>query len=146
MDPRIINLIDLIYFCSWEYGTRAEALLELNAPTYSVVSFNAVPPPHTIPSNITSALGEVFTIAHNIVVAQSLSNIAGPQPLMADTSAGDPASIGVAVLLANWTGQGALDGLNYAGAARDQLEYLFQNVSKTSDGAISHRIDQLQLW
>ncbi|KAG2135567.1 Six-hairpin glycosidase-like protein [Suillus cothurnatus] len=131
---------------SWEYGTRAEALLELNAPTYSVVSFNAVPPPHTIPSNITSALGEVFTIAHNIVVAQSLSNIAGPQPLMADTSAGDPASIGVAVLLANWTGQGALDGLNYAGAARDQLEYLFQNVSKTSDGAISHRIDQLQLW
>lgn len=131
---------------SWEYGTRAEALLELNAPTYSVVSFNAVPPPHSIPSNITSALGEVFTIAHNIVTARSLSNITGPQPLIADTSAGDPASIGVAVLLANWTGQGALDGLDYAGAARDQLDYLFQNVSKTSDGALSHRVDQLQLW
>ncbi|KAG2043990.1 Six-hairpin glycosidase-like protein [Suillus americanus] len=131
---------------SWEYGTRAEALLELNAPTYSVVSFNAVPPPRSIPSNITSALGEVFTIAHNIVVARSLSNITGPQPLIADTSAGDPASIGVAVLLANWTGQGAVDGLDYAGAARDQFDYLFQNVSKTSDGAISHRVDQLQLW
>lgn len=131
---------------SWEYGTRAEALLELNAPTYSVVSFNAVPPPHSIPSNITNALGEVFTIAHNIVVARSLSNITGPQPLIADTSAGDPASIGVAVLLANWTGQGALDGLDYAGAARDQLDYLFQNVPKTSDGALSHRVDQLQLW
>ncbi|KAG1856048.1 Six-hairpin glycosidase-like protein [Suillus subalutaceus] len=131
---------------SWEYGTRAEALLELNTPTYSVVSFNAVPPPRSIPSNITSALGEVFTIAHNIIVARSLSNIIGPQPLIADTSAGDPASIGVAVLLANWTGQGALDGLDYAGAARDQLDYLFQNVSKTSDGAISHIVDQLQLW
>ncbi|KAG1760255.1 Six-hairpin glycosidase-like protein [Suillus occidentalis] len=131
---------------SWEYGTRAEALLELNAPTYSVMSFNAVPPPHSIPSNITSALSEVFTIAHNIVVARSLSNITGPQPLIADTSAGDPASIGVAVLLANWTGQGAIDGLDYAGAARDQLDYLFQNVSKTNDGALSHRVDQLQLW
>ncbi|KAG2365988.1 hypothetical protein BDR07DRAFT_1480713 [Suillus spraguei] len=131
---------------SWEYGTRAEALLELNAPTYSVVSFNAVPPPHNISSNVTSALGEVFKIAHNVVVARSLSNITGPQPLIADESAGDPASIGVAVLLANWTGQGALDGLDYAGAARDQLDYLFQNVSKTSDGALSHRVDQLQLW
>jgi hypothetical protein len=110
------------------------------------VSFNAVPPPQSIPSNITNALDEVFTIAHNIVVARSLSGITGPQPLIADTSAGDPASIGVAVLLANWTGQGALDGLDYAGAARDQLDYLFQNVSKTSDGALSHRVDQLQLW
>ncbi|KAG2148973.1 Six-hairpin glycosidase-like protein [Suillus clintonianus] len=131
---------------SWEYGTRAEALLELNAPTYSVVSFNPVPPPQSIPSNLTSALSEVFTIAHNIVVTRSLSNITGPQPLINDTSAGDPASIGVAVLLANWTGQWALDGLDYAGAARDQLDYLFQNVSKTSDGALSHRVDQLQLW
>ncbi|KAG0694705.1 Six-hairpin glycosidase-like protein [Suillus ampliporus] len=133
---------------SWEFGTRAEALLELNAPTYSVVSFNPVPPPHSIPSNLTSGLGEVFTIAHNIVTGRNLSNgnITGPQPLINDASAGDPASIGVAVLLANWTGQGAIDGLDYAGAARDQLDYLFQNVSKTSDGAISHRVDQLQLW
>ncbi|KAG2155213.1 Six-hairpin glycosidase-like protein [Suillus bovinus] len=131
---------------SWEYGTRIEALLELNAPTYSVMSFNAIPPPHSIPSNISSALGEVFTIAHNIVAARSLSNITGPQPLIADTSAGDPASIGVAVLLANWTGQGALDSLNYAGAAQDQLDFLFQNVSRTTDGALSHKVDQLQLW
>ncbi|KAG1727760.1 Six-hairpin glycosidase-like protein [Suillus paluster] len=133
---------------SWEFGTRAEALLELNAPTYSVVSFNPVPPPQSIPSNLTDALGEVFAIARGIVAGRNLSNgnITGPQPLINDSSAGDPASIGVSVLLANWTGQGAADGLDYAGAARDQLDYLFQNVSKTSDGAISHRVDQLQLW
>jgi len=90
----------------------------------------------------------VLSIAHNIVANRSVSNgnITGPQPLINDSSAGDPASIGVAVLLANWTGQGAIDGLDYAGAARDQLAFLFQNVSKTSDGAISHRVDQLQLW
>lgn len=83
-----------------------------------------------------------------IVTNRSISNgnATGPQPLIQDTSAGDPASIGVAVLLANWTGQGASDGLDYCGAAQDQLEFLFQNVSKTPDGAISHRMDQVQLW
>lgn len=83
-----------------------------------------------------------------IVANRSISNgnITGPQPLIQDSSAGDPASIGVAVLLANWTGQGASDGLNYLGAARDQLEFLFQIAPKTNDGAISHRMDQVQLW
>ena len=65
---------------------------------------------------------------------------------MADLSAADPASNGMVVLLANWTGQTNNDGLNYAGAAQDQLNYLYENVSKTPDGAISHRVDQLQLW
>ncbi|OJA09010.1 hypothetical protein AZE42_07393 [Rhizopogon vesiculosus] len=133
---------------SWEFGTRAEALLELNAPSYSVMSHNPIPPPQSIALNLNTALDEVFTIAQNIVANRSISNgnITGPQPLIKDGSAGDPASIGVAVLLANWTGQGATDGLNYAGAARDQLDFLLQNVTRTSDGALSHRIDQLQLW
>lgn len=61
-------------------------------------------------------------------------------------AAGDPPSIGVAVLLANWTGAGAQDGQDYAGAAASQLEFLLEKVPKTSDGAISHRTEQLQLW
>ena len=62
---------------------------------------------------------------------------------MQDGSAADPASIGVSVLLANWTGQG---GLDYAGAAKDQLDFLLLSVPRTSDGAISHRVSQVQLW
>lgn len=61
--------------------------------------------------------------------------------------------MGVAVLLANWTGLGASGGdgsggeeVDYAGAATDQLNYLFEVVPKTSDGAISHRVAQVQLW
>jgi rhamnogalacturonyl hydrolase YesR len=65
---------------------------------------------------------------------------------MQDGAAGDPPSIGVAVILANWTGRAAVDGLDYAGAAVDQLDYLFQDVPQTSDGAISHRTDEVQLW
>ena len=76
------------------------------------------------------------------------AEVQGPQPLMDVNggAAGDPPSIGVAVLLANWTGAGARDGLDYAGAAQKQLEFLLEKVPKTSDGAISHRNEQVQLW
>jgi hypothetical protein len=72
--------------------------------------------------------------------------ISGPQPLMQDGSAGDPASIGVAVLLANWTGQNNVDHLNFGEAATDQLNFLYQDVPQTPDGAISHRVSEVQLW
>ncbi|KAJ7452399.1 Six-hairpin glycosidase-like protein [Mycena galericulata] len=130
---------------SWELGTRAEALLELYVPNFSVFSSTGLPPPTSIPSNTTSTIAPVFSIAHDVVSA--LKNNSGPQPLITgDGAAGDPASIGVAVLLANWTGQGAADGLNYAAAAQNQLDYLFNDVPHTSDGAISHRVAQVQLW
>jgi len=64
---------------------------------------------------------------------------------MPDGSAADPASIASSVLLANWTGQDS-GQVDYAGAATDQLEYLLYNVPQTSDGAISHRVSQVQLW
>lgn len=66
--------------------------------------------------------------------------------MLNDTSAGDPASLGMAVLLASWTGQYKTDGLDYSGAAQGQLDYLFQTVPRTSDGAISHINSEVQLW
>ncbi|KAJ6596905.1 Six-hairpin glycosidase-like protein [Mycena vulgaris] len=130
---------------SWELGTRAQSLLELYVPNFSVFSSTGLPPPTTVPSNTTSAIAPVFSIAHNVVSA--LKGATTPQALTpGDGAAGDPPSIGVAVLLANWTGQGASDGLDYATAARDQLEYLFNTVPHTPDGAISHRVAQVQLW
>ncbi|KAF8152554.1 Six-hairpin glycosidase-like protein [Crassisporium funariophilum] len=132
---------------SWELGTRSQAILELNASSYSVFSTNSIPPPATVPSNLTAPLTPFFAIAKTTVSnrAKSNDNFSGPQPLMADGSAADPASIGMSVLLANWTGQDGGD-IDYAGAATDQLDYLFQKVPMTSDGAISHRVEQVQLW
>jgi len=93
-------------------------------------------------------MATVLGIAKSVVSNRSTANSGkiGPQPLMNDSAAGDPASLGMVVLLANWTGQQQTDGLDYAGAAQDQLDFLFQDVPRTSDGAISHRTDQLQLW
>lgn len=63
---------------------------------------------------------------------------------MKDGSAADPASIGFAVLLANWTG---IDpSLNFGAVAKDQLDFLLEHVPRTEDGAISHRTEQVQLW
>ena len=62
---------------------------------------------------------------------------------MREGSAADPASMGVPVLMASWLG---LNDQDYAGAAKDQLDYLLYKVPKTPDGAISHRVSELQLW
>ncbi|KAI0052773.1 hypothetical protein FA95DRAFT_1553040 [Auriscalpium vulgare] len=131
---------------SWELGTRAQTLLELEAPDFSVLTVGAqVPPPTPLNASSTSALSEVFAIVQKVVSEQSNTSATDGEPLVdGEGSAGDPASLGAAVLLANWTGLG---GEDYAGAAQRQLEYLFGSaVPKTSDGAISHRVSQLQLW
>lgn len=132
---------------SWELGTRSQAILELNATTYSVFSKTSLPPPASVQQNLVDPLSPFFAIARSTVQGRAQSNnyTVGPQPLIQDGSAADPASIGVSVLLANWTGQ---DGgqINYGGAAKDQLDFLLQKVPRTSDGAISHRVSMVQLW
>lgn len=141
---------DVLYHsphCSWELGTRAQALLELSTPSFSVLTPNvSLPPPTSLNSSLNNSLADVFTIAQNAVAALAPPPSDGTgQPLAdGDGSAGDPASIGVAVLIANWTNLG---GEDYAGAATAQLEYLLgPSVPKTTDGAISHRVSDLQLW
>ncbi|KAG5640729.1 hypothetical protein DXG03_007416 [Asterophora parasitica] len=131
---------------SWELGTRAQAILSLNATAFSVLTPKTpLPPPKYVQDSLSSALSPFFDIAQTTVENRSSSNgnITGPQPLMRDGSAADPASIGFAVLLANWTGQPRQD---YASAAQDQLDFLQYKVPRTSDGAISHRVSQVQLW
>ncbi|CAA7263839.1 unnamed protein product [Cyclocybe aegerita] len=134
---------------SWELGTRSQTILELNATAYSVFSNTFLPPPEVIPSELAddNAMAPFFSIARQIVSNRTRlnNNTVGPQPLMPDGSAADPASNGVCVLIANWTGQDAGE-LDYEGAARDQLDYLLTRVPKTGDGAISHRVSQVQLW
>lgn len=144
---------------SWELGTRAQALLELDSPAYSVfhTEKSSIPPPSSsqLASGGGQELEEVLNIALNVVANRSRSNgdVEGAQPLMQDGSAADPASNGVAVLLANWTefagsltDSGGGGDVDYEGAAKDQLDFLFDKVPKTDDGAISHRVSEVQLW
>jgi hypothetical protein len=67
--------------------------------------------------------------------------------LMADGSAADPASLGVAVVLANWTiPVGNVSQSAFGQAAEEQVRALLENTPKTEDGAISHRVEEVALW
>ncbi|KIY46269.1 hypothetical protein FISHEDRAFT_47575 [Fistulina hepatica ATCC 64428] len=124
---------------SWELGTRCEALTELNTPSFSVFYDADLPPSKNAPSS----LDTVLEVAENVTSNRNSS--LSIQPLFDDGSAGDPASMGVSVMLANWTNYG--DGqLDYASAATQQLIYLLDYVPRTPDGAISHRNGYVQLW
>lgn len=128
--------------CSWELGTRAQALLELDSPRYSVTTPGAKLPPSN--ANPPSSLNDVFSIARNVVSERNPTGNT-PEPFIDDSSGGDPASVGVAIILANWTNRQSSDGQNYAQAIRNQFNYLY-TVPRTSDGAFSHLNDKLQLW
>ncbi|CAE6402074.1 unnamed protein product [Rhizoctonia solani] len=119
---------------SWELGTRIQTLLELDTPSFSVFSED-FPPPRNAPDSLNDVIG----ISRNIVQSKN----AGELPLMEDGSAADPASNGVGVLIANWTGA---SGGDYAQAAADQLTYLLTVTPRAPNGAISHRADEAQLW
>lgn len=120
---------------SWENGTRAQVLIEYNSDEYDVLSTQAsIPPGAVAPSSLATPLSIArFTVQHKP---------AGILPLTQDGSVGDPASLGVIVLIANWTGQRDEE---YGQAASEQLEYLLTKAPRTSNGAISHRNDQVQL-
>lgn len=66
---------------------------------------------------------------------------------MPDGSAADPAAVGVAVTLANFTStSGNVSAAEFGEAARDQVRFLLEVAPRTRDGAISHRVEQVQLW
>ncbi|KAG9120140.1 hypothetical protein FRC07_004498, partial [Ceratobasidium sp. 392] len=142
---------------SWELGTRAQALLELESPSISIFTATSIPgsPASLGSSNKTATLvpavnaakialasgqlKEVLAISNDIVKSRPDGTLA----LMKDGSASDPASNGVAVLIANWT---EAQGPDFSSAASDQLTWLLQHVPRSSKGAISHRNNAVQLW
>ncbi|KAF4574672.1 hypothetical protein EYR36_006022 [Pleurotus pulmonarius] len=125
---------------SWELGTAAEALTEFSWPSLSVFNASAFPPPAHL--NATNNASDVLAIARKVVAEKPADSL----PLFANEgSAADPASVGVAVLLANWTRSDLSDN-SYADAAQGQLVYLLEQAPKTAEGAISHRNEQVQLW
>jgi len=49
------------------------------------------------------------------------------------------------MLLANWTRSDPEDQ-SFATAARQQVDFLLNDVPRTESGAISHRTGEVQLW
>ncbi|KAG9049183.1 hypothetical protein FS837_011002 [Tulasnella sp. UAMH 9824] len=130
---------------SWELGTLAEAYLEIDWPQMSVFGAVGVPPARNVggtdnPNNIST----VLELANYAIAIRPVGSVT----LFEDGSVGDPASLGVAMLMANWTKASRPDEAHndYDTPVRQQLGYVLNTAPKTADGAISHRSEQVQLW
>lgn len=116
---------------SWELGTASEALLELYNPSASVFGDAPFPIP-TLSKDGTPSLA----------YAASKIQIGAPPNVLAngDESAGDPASLGVSAVLLGKTDE------RFATAAAAELQYLLREAPKYSNGAISQRTGDAELW
>ncbi|KAH9027246.1 Six-hairpin glycosidase [Lactarius pseudohatsudake] len=125
---------------SWEIGTLTEALTEVEWPRLSVFLPGSVLPPLILPW--WESADDVLTIAETVVGQRANGSLPLADGL---GSVGDPASLGQAVLLRNWTRRDLTD-TRFSTAAGEQLGYLLSFAPRADSGAISHRDDQVQLW
>lgn len=124
---------------SWEIGTLAEALTELEWKRFGVFAHHSFPPPACLEPG---EAADVMSIAETVVARKQ----PGMLPLIDGAGAvGDPASIGVSVLLRNWTLPDS-ENTTFATAASEQLDYLLNVAPRAPNGAISQRENQVQLW
>ncbi|GAA5837983.1 hypothetical protein JCM11251_006816 [Rhodosporidiobolus azoricus] len=140
---------------SWEIGAHLQALIEFNHPSLSPFSSEddwADVSPSTSFSSSDPFPYEVIARAAQIV-ADKPSN---EGQLMPDGSAADPAAVGpFVVLAANLTRDGErLAPWNGTSVTREQawtamqgqVRELLEATPRTQDGAISHRVSEVQLW
>ncbi|KAJ4358429.1 uncharacterized protein N0V89_003012 [Didymosphaeria variabile] len=118
---------------SWEFGTAAEALLELENPELSVFHKHAFS--HgKIASEVDNRCQSLKYVAQHI-------QIDGSKTLCADdTGVADPASLGVSAIL---LGQRHPE---YLAAAQRQVRYLLEEAPRYGETAISHRKDVEEVW
>lgn len=75
-----------------------------------------------------------------------------PRPIIPDGALGDPAILGVAMIVAGMTvgsrpaSEQKFQGLQYGEAAQQQLDHLLGSTFKGPHGELSHRESEFQLW
>lgn len=125
---------------SWEFGTAAETLLELYDPEISV--FGSSPFSKTS-KYLKTHRGNIQALeyaASTIVIGTGVNGLAD-----GDGAVGDPASLGVsAVLLGDYLTAG--EGEKYANASAEEVDYIINQAPRWENGAISHRVEQPELW
>lgn len=125
---------------SWEVGTYQTALLELNAPELFLYNgSNTIPPTLSSDSDVT----DIWNSVDKVIKQRPGGSVL---PFFSDKAVGDPASVGIAVLIRNWTLSSP--STKYSGPATDQLDYLLNEVGRASNGAISQRAPPaaVQVW
>ncbi|KPM41355.1 hypothetical protein AK830_g5170 [Neonectria ditissima] len=115
---------------SWEWGTSAEALLELYSPELSVFGSNPFPG-----GKIPKADSTTLALSYARQFINRNSDI-----FVDDSAVGDPASLGVSAILLGQSDSAYLD------ASNRQADYLLNVAPRWSNGAISQRSDVAEVW
>ncbi|KAJ3504918.1 hypothetical protein NLJ89_g7687 [Agrocybe chaxingu] len=121
---------------SWEFGTAAEALLELYDAPYSVYGEKPFPIPRLSPSSSSPVYSTALDYAKQKIVIGTPPNGLSD----GDGAVGDPASLGVAALLLGVSDE------KYKVAVEAEIEYLLEGAPRWSNEAISHRAAYAELW
>ncbi|KZT18415.1 Six-hairpin glycosidase [Neolentinus lepideus HHB14362 ss-1] len=123
---------------SWEQGTAAGAIIEVDDPQYSVFAnkpfeYNGVLPVSALQFALSAAVRQTADgrLSQNINDAE-------------DGAALDGASAGSAVLLGSFTHTD--NATFWANSAERELDFILNKVPRTSTGAFSHRVDTKQYW
>ena len=121
---------------SREYGTLAQALLELHNPSLTVFSSSAFPA-DKVPASPPWLDVQGLEYAHHFIDADEDG---GPTLAEGDGSAADPAALGVAAVM---IGQ---DDVAFLKAAQRQLDVLRSKTPRLDNGALSHLDDEAEAW
>ena len=116
---------------SWEFGTSAEALLELYNPELSVFSTSPFPVASISPSQVRA----LAYAANKTVFGTGYSALS-----KGNGASGDPASLGVSAEMIGKT------NATFATAAQETVQGLLNDVPRYWNGAISHRANVAELW
>ncbi|PLW15200.1 hypothetical protein PCASD_20290, partial [Puccinia coronata f. sp. avenae] len=126
---------------SWEWGAQAEVILERSRPEYSVYS-NTRHLPLSEQDGPLEPPQQLIEFIEPILAKR----VPGTLPLVdGDGASGDPASLGVAVLVAAATSNKE-KAAYFQKLADGQLDWLLNHVPASEDGAISQRDKELQYW
>ncbi|KAF2164010.1 hypothetical protein M409DRAFT_37159 [Zasmidium cellare ATCC 36951] len=128
---KVVSQAQLLSSHSWEFGTCAEALLELYDADLSVFSSSAFP---------NGQLPRPDTRIASLSYAMPRISLSGNTLVGSDGAAGDPCSLGVSALLIGQTNG------DYYNAAERQKGHILNTVPRFANGAISHRENDIEAW
>jgi hypothetical protein len=128
---KVVELAQEFPSHSWEYGAASEALLELYDPSISVFGSSPFPVPTLRKENVKS----LTYASQKIIIGEGANALSD-----GDGAVGDPASLGVSAVLLGKRNH------TFARAVADQLNYVVNGAPRAFNGAISHRVDIVELW
>ncbi|OAV94812.1 hypothetical protein PTTG_06229 [Puccinia triticina 1-1 BBBD Race 1] len=141
--PLVLNVLHKTANHSWEWGTEAQVLLEMKYPDLSVYSTRRKLP-------LTADEGPIEPPQLMLDLIDPILARRDPSKLSlvdGDGAAGDPASLGVAVLVATVaTSNDTVRSERYRKLAEGQLQWVLNQVPRSPEGAISMRENEVQFW